>query len=153
MTLPGRSITEKQAGLPRQDVLHPPPTRHTSAGRHRSTQHSWHGTESCQGTNRPSLHRQPLRGPRRHEALPSLAARRRTGSVAVEEEPCHSREVSHPPPDPGLSSLLCRGGADGRHHTASPRTAGKAQGRFKALKASRGWLRNAGEGRKDTGTR
>lgn len=56
------------------------------------------------------------------------------------------------PPGPGLSSLLCRGGADGRHCTASPRTASKAQGRFKALKASRGWLRNAGQGRGDTGT-
>lgn len=56
------------------------------------------------------------------------------------------------PPGPGLSSLLCRGGADGRHRTASPRTASKARGRFKALKASRGWLRNAGQGRGDTGT-
>lgn len=51
------------------------------------TQHSWYGMESCQSTKRPSLHHRPLQGPRRHEALPSPAARRRTGSVKWKRSP------------------------------------------------------------------
>lgn len=79
------------AGLPWQDTLCHPPAHHTSAGRHRGPQHSWEGMEGCQGTKQPSLHRQALRAPRRHEALPSSAARRRTGSVEWKRSPAVAR--------------------------------------------------------------
>lgn len=95
-----------------------------------STEHTRQGMESCQGTSRPPLHLQPLRGPA------AAIGRPRGGSAAVDEEPT----AQGFPPPLGLSSLLCWGG----HHAA--KTAGKARGRFKALKASQGWPRNAGQG-------
>lgn len=121
-----RCREEKRAGPPLPH-LHPPSICRMSAGGS-STEHTRQGMgmESCQGTSRPSLHLQPPQGP--------AAA---LGKGCCSGKGAHGTRGGHQPLLPPLLGRTPRS-QNGRQSPGG--------GKLKALKASQGRLRNAGQG-------